>query len=117
MSKAKKPAYTLGIEGGATRTSILLIGANDEVIEQFTAGPANLRLMSKDDLEQHLRAIRSRLPVVPDCVGIGLAGVRQEADLEILTTKVSRIWPGVPCAPTDDLLTALEAEPLSLIHI
>lgn len=110
MPELKSPTYTLGIEGGATRTSILFVGPNDEVIEQFTAGPANLRLMSKDDLENHLRSIRDRLPYLPDTIGIGLAGVRQEADLEILRTKVARIWPEVPCAPTDDLLTAMEAE-------
>ncbi len=105
------PRYTLGIEGGATRTSILFVGPDDEVIEQFTAGPANLRLMSRDDLESHLRAIRDRLPYLPEAIGIGLAGVRQEVDLETLRTKVARIWPGVPCAPTDDLMTAMEAEP------
>jgi len=111
MSKADLPRYTLGIEGGATRTSILFVGPDNEVIEQFTAGPANLRLMSRDDLEAHLRAIRDRLPYLPEAIGIGLAGVRQEKDLETLKTKVARIWPGVPCAPTDDLMTAMEAEP------
>ncbi len=111
MSESKSSYYILGIEGGATRTSILFVDSNDEIIEQFTAGPSNLRLMSKDDLESHLRAIRDRLPYLPDTIGIGLAGVRQKADLETLRTKVARIWPGIPCAPTDDLLTALEAEP------
>lgn len=113
MSQIKSglPKYTLGIEGGATRTSILFVGSDDEVIEQFTAGAANLRLMTKQDLEAHLRAIRDRLPYIPDSIGIGLAGVRQEKDLETLRTKVDRIWPGVPCAPTDDLLTAMEVEP------
>lgn len=107
----RKPNYTLGIEGGATRTSILFVGPDDEVIESFTSGPANLRLMSKEDLEAHLRSIRDRLPYIPEAIGIGLAGVRQEADLETLRTTVGRIWAGVPCAPTDDLLTAMETEP------
>jgi len=111
MSDLKRPSYTLGIEGGATRTSVLFVGPDDEVIEQFMAGPANLRLMTKDDLEAHLYAIRQRLPYLPDAIGIGLAGVRQQQDLDTLRTKVARIWPGVPCAPTDDLLTAMEAEP------
>jgi len=111
MSDSKKSCYTLGIEGGATRTSILFVDHNDEVIEKFTAGPANLRLMTREDLEAHLQAIRQRLPYLPDAIGIGLAGVRQQKDLDTLRTKVARVWPGVPCAPTDDLLTAMEAEP------
>ena len=111
MSNSPKSCYTLGIEGGATRTSILFVGPDDEVIEKFTAGPANLRLMSQDDLENHLQAIRQRLPYLPNAIGIGLAGVRNEKDLDTLRTKVARIWPGVPCAPTDDLLTAMEAVP------
>ena len=85
--------YTLGIEGGATRTSIILADCSDNVITQFTAGPCNLRLMSKDQLETHLVSIRERLPKIPDAIGIGLAGVRQQADLEVLITTVGRVWP------------------------
>jgi len=83
--------YTLGIEGGATRTSIILADCSDNVITQFTAGPCNLRLMSKDQLETHLVSIRERLPKIPDAIGIGLAGVRQQADLEVLITTVGRV--------------------------
>jgi N-acetylmuramic acid 6-phosphate etherase len=101
--------YTLGIEGGATRTSVILADSNDEVVTQFTAGPCNLRLMSQNDLEAHLRSISERLPRVPDTIGIGLAGVRLQADLEVLVAKVGRVWPGVPCTPSDDLMTAMEA--------
>lgn len=104
-----QPANVLGIEGGATRTTVLLAGAEDEVLEQFTAGPANLRLMPSPDLGNHLHAIRQRLPFLPAAIGIGLAGARSEADLDRLRHAVARIWPGIPCAPTDDLRTALEA--------
>ena len=102
--------YILGIEGGATRTSVILADSDDKVITQFTAGPCNVRLMSQNDLEAHLRSIRERLPRVPDAIGIGLAGVRQQADLETLVAKLGRVWPGVPCTPSDDLMTAMETE-------
>jgi len=100
--------YTLGIEGGATRTSIILADCSDNVITQFTAGPCNFRLMSKDELESHLISIRERLPKTPNSIGIGLAGVRLQADLEALITTVARVWPGIPCMPSDDLMTAME---------
>jgi len=101
--------YTLGIEGGGTRTTVLLADERDHVAMEFTAGPANLRLMTADDLDDHLRAIRARLPEVPDRIGIGLAGARLESDFDRLRQSVARVWPGVACAATDDLETALEA--------
>lgn len=101
--------YTLGIEGGGTRTTVLLVDERDEVVIEFTAGPANLRLMSADDLDAHLCGIHARLPEVPARIGIGLAGARLESDFDRLRQSVARVWPGVACAATDDLETALEA--------
>ena len=99
----------LGIEGGGTRTTVLLAGEDDQVLASFNAGPANLRLMAPGDLQQHLRGIRDRLPMAPDRIGIGLAGVRLEADHARLRAAVASVWPGTPCATSDDLMTALEA--------
>ncbi len=99
----------LGIEGGGTRTSVLLVNQSDEVLAEFTAGPANLRLMHGDELESHLSRIRDRLPATPTGIGIGLAGARSDADKKHLRAAVGRVWPDVPCHPTDDLLLALEA--------
>ncbi len=100
---------TLGIEGGGTRTSVLLVNSQDEVVAEFQAGPANLRLMALGEMATHLRGIALKLPDRPARVGIGLAGVRVEADHRRLRKAVARVWPGVPCATSDDLVTALEA--------
>ena len=43
-----------GIEGGATRTTVILAGAGDEELARFEAGPANLRLMEPRALGEHL---------------------------------------------------------------
>ena len=103
------PKLCLGIEGGGTRTTVVLAGASDQVIAKFEAGPANLRLMHPGDLESHLVGISERLPEKPDSIGIGLAGVRVEADHARLRNAIAKVWPGTPCATSDDLLTALEA--------
>jgi len=108
-STPSSTGYTLGIEGGGTRTTVLLADENDEVAIEFMAGPANLRLMSADDLDDHLCGIRARLPEVPERIGIGLAGARLESDFDRLRQSVARVWPGVACAATDDLETALDA--------
>lgn len=100
---------TLGIEAGGTRTTVLLVNELDEVLNRFTCGPANLRLMTGNSLEQHLRGIRKRLCVTPDRIGIGMAGARSEADCASLRQTITRVWPGVASAASDDLETALDA--------
>lgn len=100
---------TLGIEGGGTHTSVLLVNDCDEVVADFAAGPANLRLMTGTDLEHHLRGIRMRLPLIPDRIGIGMAGARSESECAFLRQAVARVWPGVVCAASGDLETALHA--------
>ncbi len=100
----------LGIEGGGTRTSALLVdSADNTVLKTVSAGPGNLRLLSGEALVSLLGEIRSQLPVEPDRIGIGFAGVRSDGDRERLTRQVAQHWPGVPAVVSDDLLVALEA--------
>ncbi len=100
---------TLGIEGGGTRTTVLLVDQNNAILASFRVGPANLRLMELGELAVHLQAIHDQLPVQPTRVGIGLAGVRLAPDHQRLRNAVATVWPGVLCATSDDLVTALEA--------
>ncbi|HYF35500.1 MAG TPA: N-acetylmuramic acid 6-phosphate etherase [Prosthecobacter sp.] len=106
-----KGPLILGVEGGGTRTSVLLIDGAGKKLADFQLGPAVLPLMSDRDLQWHLRAIAARLPFCPHAVGIGLAGARTEVDCERLRRAASRAWPAVPCVATNDLETALAAAP------
>ncbi len=100
----------LGIEGGGTRTSALLVdSASDAVLKTISAGPGNLRLLSGEALTALLAQIREQIPVAPDRIGIGFAGVRSGADRDRLTRAVARCWPDVPAVVSDDLILALEA--------
>ena len=100
----------LGIEGGGTRTSALLVNSADNaVLKTISAGPGNLRLLSGEALASLLGEIRSQLPAAPDRIGIGLAGVRTEGDRDRLARAVSTCWPGVPAVVADDLILALES--------
>lgn len=100
----------LGIEGGGTKTSVLLVDEDQKsILAEFQAGPGNLHLLGGAALDEHLSAIRERLPIPPDRIGIGMAGVRSEGDRDRLASSVARIWPGVPTVVTDDLVLALEA--------
>ena len=100
----------LGIEGGGTRTSALLVdSADDTVLKTISAGPGNFRLLSGEALGSLLGEIRAQLPVEPVRIGIGFAGVRSEGDRARLAKKVASLWPEVPAVVTDDLVPALEA--------
>jgi N-acetylmuramic acid 6-phosphate etherase len=100
----------LGIEGGGTKTSVLLVDSNMQtILADLQAGPGNLHLLAGGALDEHLANIRTRLPVPPDRIGIGMAGARSDGDRDRLALAVARIWPGVPSVVTDDLVLALEA--------
>jgi len=102
---------TLGIEGGGTRTSALLVDGHDAELASFAVGPGNLRLLSAEELAALLTSIRDRLPAAPDRIGVGMAGVRTDADRERLRRAVGATWPGMPVVVGDDLILALEADP------
>ena len=108
---------TLGIEAGGTRTSVLLVDADDLERLSFQTSPAVLPLMSDRELLWHLRDIAARLPFTPSSIGIGMAGARTEADKDRLRRAASRIWPAVPCIATNDLDTALAAIPVLKVPI
>jgi N-acetylmuramic acid 6-phosphate etherase len=100
---------TLGIEGGGTRTSVLLVEGADIVRASFAVGPGNLQLLSGEELAALLASIRDQLPARPDRIGIGMAGVRTAGDRERLRRAVAATWPETPAVVGDDLILALEA--------
>src|SRR4051812_49388320 len=106
----------LGIEGGGTRSTVVLATAKGRAIAELSAGPANVRLLLDRQLLAHLRAFAARLPQPQASlkpIAIGLAGARTEVDLERTRRAASRVWPGVLCHATDDLQTALAAAPVA----
>ncbi len=104
----------LGIEGGGTRSTLVLADAQGNELCSLQGGPANLTLLSDRQLLWLLRGYAGRLPMKGKtlaAVAIGLAGARTEADLERIRRASARVWPGVPCVATNDLETALAAAP------
>ena len=106
----------LGIEAGGTRTVAVAAGGGlnerlngNSPFRRIETGPANLILMSDEQLTRHLREIASAMPRV-DVVAIGMAGARQEADRARVRLAVAKVWGSVPCYATNDLETALMAE-------
>ena len=102
--------FLLGIEGGGTRTVAVLADTQRRLVRHIETGPANLKLMSDEQLVQRLRQIAAGLPR-PAALGIGLAGAWAESDWRRIRQAAARVWPGVPCHATQDLDTALAAAP------
>src|SRR3989441_12566795 len=82
----------LGVEGGGTKTSWVLVKrAENElrVLDQGKLPPANFRLATADQL----RAMFNELPKEITSAGIFLAGCGTEEDRQSLTRLCAEIWP------------------------
>ncbi len=108
--ESKGPLF-LGVECGATRTVALLADALDRCRQRLEAGPANLRLMTDEQLLRHFRTIGAQLPR-PDAIGIGMAGVMEEPERQRVRAAAAQAWPGVLCWAGNDLQTGLAAADL-----
>ena len=89
MSSGEK---ILGVEGGGTKTSWVLVerGENElRVLDQGKLSPANFRLATPDQL----RAMFSELPKEIVRAGIFLAGCGTEEDRQSLTRLCAEVWP------------------------
>ena len=105
----------LGIEAGGTRTVALAV---DCVAGSYSGqkssgwrmeiGPANLRLVTDQQLTARFREIAKAMPM-PISVAVGMAGDRLESDRKRIRRAAATVWPGVPCYATNDLETALAA--------
>jgi len=108
--KPKHPSrlFFLGFEGGGTHGVALLADDRGSLLGRVETGPANVRLLDDGQLAALFRSVAARLPQ-PDALAIGLAGARSKADLKRILAAAEKIWPGIPCHPTNDLETALAA--------
>lgn len=98
----------LGLECGGTRTVALAADGDLKLLDRLEAGPANLRLVSDEQLTGHFRSLAARLPV-PDAIGVGMAGVRDRRDCARVELILGRVWPQVPHRVDHDLESALVA--------
>jgi N-acetylglucosamine kinase-like BadF-type ATPase len=62
----------LGLECGGTRTVALAADGELRQLARVDAGPANLRLVTDEQLAAHFRALAAQLPP-PSAAGVGMA--------------------------------------------
>src|SRR5438309_10458377 len=98
----------LGVEGGGTKTSWVLVQrAENElrVLDQGKLPPANFRLATADQL----RAMFNELPKEINRAGIFLAGCGTEGDRQSLTGLCSEVWPNAKIIVGSDRDSGLAA--------
>ena len=72
--------FTLGIEGGGTKTTWCLVGTDGVQVARGTLGPGNVAVMTSEELRRLFQAIAQALPMPPAAIGAGLAGVVNPAE-------------------------------------
>lgn len=104
----KSEAKLLGIETGGTKTIAIAATADLQQVGRHELGPANLRLISDKEFLALLRELKSRVGT-PAGIGIGLPGLRTEADKTRVRELLGQVWPGVPAKITNDLELVVHA--------
>src|SRR5256714_3183931 len=98
----------LGVEGGGTKTSWVLVEHEADslnVIDQGKLPPSNFRLVSPD----RLRAIFQQMPREAGRVGMFLAGCATEDDRSVVTKLCEEVWPGAKIMAGSDRDSGLAA--------
>jgi N-acetylmuramic acid 6-phosphate etherase len=108
MERSPTNGTYLGIETGATHTTVLLADGNDEVLQRLDLGPANVQLLSNVEITRIFRQIRENTGE-PTAVAAGMAGLRNENDRRRIMELARSEWGSTPFLATNDLETALEA--------
>jgi N-acetylmuramic acid 6-phosphate etherase len=99
----------LGIETGATHTTVLLADEKGAAHQSFHLGPANLRLITNDEFVHLLREIHARIASPVSAIGLGMAGLRNATDHARVSRLIHSVWPNVPLHASHDLESAMMA--------
>lgn len=114
-----RSGYYIGIDGGGTKSRLLLEFEDDRMPIYLSGGPLNICSVSLHEVIEHLTKLFQQ---VADCVGglpacrgigIGVAGFSNPNAEPFFREQVQRFFPGVPVALGTDASAALYGAHLS----
>ena len=88
----KERGAVLGIEGGGTKTTWVLLGPGGRVLSKGEEGPGNVLQVGTEGLKKVFRGISSALPCPPSAIGGGFAGARGARELAQIRSAMSSVW-------------------------
>jgi N-acetylmuramic acid 6-phosphate etherase len=100
---AVKTGVFLGIEGGGTRTLVLIANEGAQILRRLQFGPLNLKLASDREILDLFRRIHHSVILQPAAVSLCLAGCRTAADHARVRALAVRVWPRARCFIGNDL--------------
>jgi len=102
-----------GIEGGATRSSGILLDQNGKVLKRVDGGPCNVRLSKDHELLRLWKQWKKELCHVtkqsPSIIGAFLAGCRTHSDKARVRRLIKNVWSDSNAVIGNDSLSALAA--------
>ena len=95
QGNVKEELPVLGIEGGGTKTTWVLVAAGGRILSRGQAGPGNVMLVGAEGLKKIFRQIASELAMKPSGIGAGFAGARGAAEFSMIRSALRAVWPQV----------------------
>lgn len=103
------PSYTLGVEGGGTRTTWVLIDAAGKELRQGETGPGNVLLLTDAALEKLLGGIRAQAGAAIEAIGATFAGCQRPQEKARVQRVLAKLWPKARVVVAEDTRSALVA--------
>lgn len=91
----KEAGAVLGIEGGGTKTTWVLVGPGGKIVSRGETGPGNVLLVGSQGLKKNFRQISGGLPQPPQAIGGGFAGARGAREFSLIRSVLRSVWPKV----------------------
>ncbi len=116
VNRKMTPRLFIGIEGGATHTTAVLMDGQGHVLKRAESGPCNLRLLKDPEIIRLWMRLKKKLfsrntskSARPVGVGIFLAGCRTRLDEKRILRMLKLVWPHSYYAVGNDTQSAMAA--------
>ncbi len=93
QSNAKELVPLLGIEGGGTKTSWILLGQGGRRLAGGAVGGSNLLLTGRVGLKEVMKELAKKVTMAPRAIGAGFAGARGKKEVEMARGVLREVWP------------------------
>ena len=93
QGNVKELGPILGIEGGGTKTSWVLMEGDGRRLAEGSERGSNLMLVGAEGLRGVMQRVAKKLPVAPKGIGAGFAGARGKPELAMASGVLRQVWP------------------------